>query len=51
MMTRVNDPVELGRVVRQRRRELRETQQLIADLCGVHSGVDPLPRTVAGFSG
>jgi DNA-binding XRE family transcriptional regulator len=35
-MTRVNDPVELGLVVRARRRELRETQQTIADVTGIH---------------
>jgi DNA-binding XRE family transcriptional regulator len=37
-MARVNDPVELGRVVRVRRGELHETQQTIADVCGVHRG-------------
>ncbi|HEV3321842.1 MAG TPA: helix-turn-helix transcriptional regulator [Solirubrobacteraceae bacterium] len=33
---RVLDAVALGRMVRERRRELGHTQEEIADLCGVH---------------
>ncbi|MGA2165275.1 MAG: helix-turn-helix domain-containing protein [Solirubrobacteraceae bacterium] len=33
---RVLDAVALGRIVRERRRELGHTQEEIADLCGVH---------------
>ena len=48
-MTRVNYPVELGRVVRARRRELRETQRAIADVSGVHRGsVGKLERGAGG---
>jgi HTH-type transcriptional regulator / antitoxin HipB len=34
--TRVQSPEQLGRAIRTRRRELRLTQQLVADLAGVH---------------
>jgi len=37
-MTRVSDAVELGRLVRLRRREERETQQNLADVCRVGRG-------------
>jgi HTH-type transcriptional regulator/antitoxin HipB len=37
-MTRVSDAVDLGRLVRLRRREERETQQRLADVCGVGRG-------------
>lgn len=37
-MTRVSDTVELGRLARRRRREQRETQQNLADVCRVGRG-------------
>jgi len=37
-MTRVSDAADLGRLVRLRRRELRETQQNLADVCRVGRG-------------
>src|ERR1700733_570778 len=37
-MTRVSDAADLGRLVRLRRREERETQQNLADVCRVGRG-------------
>lgn len=36
---RIQSPEQLGRVIRARRRELRLTQQLVADLTGINRAV------------
>jgi HTH-type transcriptional regulator / antitoxin HipB len=36
---RIQSPEQLGRAIRARRRELRLTQQLVADLAGVNRAV------------
>jgi HTH-type transcriptional regulator/antitoxin HipB len=37
--TRIQSPEQLGRAIRARRRELRLTQQAVADLTGVNRAV------------